>query len=218
MAKLKALIEHLERVEGGWYLRYRASTSTFQRELQQFEALIAYPDRIWEPYALDGKGAWFIAEEALEETADFFSNYKVERMKAEERWEKEGQFQSTANAQRQELVAQLEAKWRWEREELDRKYSEAISLLPETPQQAFALLRLPETASKRQVQENYRRIASQYQITSHLMAALNIAYRMALQYIADQQQFVSVEALEEFRGTGLKLLTSLDASDRGLGT
>src|SRR5690242_13229014 len=60
------LLEHL--TGGGWWLRFRSrSTPTFQATKEQLKALIAYPDRLWVPEACDGRGAWYIEEQALAE-------------------------------------------------------------------------------------------------------------------------------------------------------
>ena len=137
---MQAEIEFLEHLDGGgWWLRFRSrSTPTFQATKEQIKTLIAYPDRLWVPEAYGGRGAWFIEERALAQIGHLFSNYALLRWWAEE-------------AERLRVhAAQAEAA-RQRREAEQRQ--QAMPLRPPTTyQQAFTLLGLPVSASRRRME------------------------------------------------------------------
>lgn len=174
---MQAEIEFLEHLDGGgWWLRFRSrSTPTFQGTKEHLKMLIAYPDRLWVPEAYDGRGAWYIEELALTRIGHLFSNYSLLRWWAEEAERLRAQ------------AAQAEAE-RQRREAEQRQRQQAMPLrLPTTYQQAFALLGLPVSASRRRIQRAYRQLAQQHHPDhggSHQgMVALNAAYQLALAHV-----------------------------------
>ena len=165
-------MEHLD--GGGWWLRFRSrSTPTFLATKERLKTLIAYPDRLWVPEACDGRGAWYIEERALAQIGHLFSNYHLMRWWAEE-------------AERlRARAAQAEAAR--QRREAEQRQRQAMPLRPPTTyQQAFTLLGLPVSASRRRIQRAYRQLAQQQHPDhggSHQgMVALNAAYQLALAY------------------------------------
>lgn len=167
------LLEHLE--GGGWWLRFRSrSTPTFLATKEHLKTLLAYPDRLWVPEAYGGRGAWFIEEQALAQVGHLFSNYSLLRW-----WAEEGE-------RRRAQAAQAEAERR-QREAEQRQRQQATPLRPPTTaQQAFTLLGLPMSASRRRILRAYRQLAQQHHPDhggSHqMMVALNAAYQLALAY------------------------------------
>jgi hypothetical protein len=169
-AVMQAEIETLEHTEGGWLLRFRSrSRATWTATKEKLKVLIDYPGRYWDDDALDGKGAWFIEEKALGRISHLFSNYSFCRWVAEE-------------AERQRVAArQAEERRRREAEEQAGRVA-----IPLDYHQAFTLLRLPESAPVKRIQEQYRQLALKHHPDlggAHLaMVALNAAYRLALAY------------------------------------
>ena len=172
---MHADIETLEHLDGGgWWLRFRSrSTPTFQATKEQLKTLIAYPDRLWVPEAYGGRGAWYIEERALAQIGHLFSNYTLMRWWAEEGERLRAQA-AHAEAERQRREA-----------EQHRRQQQTMPLRPPTTyQQAFTLLGLPVSASRRRIQRAYRQLAHQHHPDhggSHqMMVALNAAYQLAL--------------------------------------
>jgi DnaJ domain len=152
-----------------------AARRRLRRPRSSGSTLIAYPDRLWVPEACDGRGAWYIEEQSLAKLARLFSNYSLMRWWAEEAERLRAQA-AQAEAERQ----------RHEAEQRQRK-PQAMPLRPPTTyQQAFALLGLPVSASRRRIQRAYRQLALHAHPDhggSHQgMVALNAAYQLALAY------------------------------------
>ena len=96
-----------------------------------------------------------------------FSNYHLMRW-----WAEEG-------ARLRAQAAQAEA-------ERQRQQQATLLRPPTTYQQAFTLLGLPVSASRRRMQRTYRQLAQQHHPdhggSHHLMAAQSVAYHLALRY------------------------------------
>lgn len=177
---MQAEIEILEKTEGGWWLRCRASPATMLAVKDRLKATLRPTERFWDPDALGGRGAWFIEEEALEKIAPLFGNYAGARWMAEQ----------TAR-ERQKAIAQARKETRHQRMEKERKRHQAAwwrvvtqASVPADAQQAFTLLGLPVSSSVECIRAAYHRLALQRHPDrggSHrAMVALNRAYRMAL--------------------------------------
>ena len=127
------------------------------------------------PEACDGRGAWYIEEQALAQVGYLFSNYALMRWWAEEA------ERLRVRAARAETVRQ-----RREAEQHQRQRQAMPQRPPTTYQQAFTLLGLPESSPRRRIQAAYRQLALKHHPDhggSHqIMVAINVAYQLALRY------------------------------------
>jgi hypothetical protein len=185
---MQAEIETLEHIEGGWLLRFRSSSwATWTATKEKLKVLIDYPERYWDEDALDGKGAWFIEEEALARIGHLFRNYTLCRWLAEE---EERQQHAQEAARRAEARAKAQEAARKRAEEYARqeaaKQQADRTLTPTNYHEAFTLLRLPESSPPTRIKEAYHQLALKHHPDlggAHLMmVALNRAYELALAY------------------------------------
>jgi hypothetical protein len=187
---MTAELEHLAFATRGWHLRFRARTDAeFQATLVGIKSLPVWA-RFWDRLAQGGRGAWWINYSSLEQIGYLFSNYQTMRDQVEAPYRQEYQREEQERQTRKTHAGKQQKRPRQPRQQ--QPPPSELLRLPETVQEALAVLRLPPTASVQDIKGAYRRGALQAH-PDHgglhaAMVMLNRAYELALEHVAAHER------------------------------
>lgn len=190
---MTAELEFLAYAPGGWHLRFRTRTDAdFQATLAGIKSLPVWA-RFWDRLAQGGRGAWWINYASLEQIGHLFANYQAMRDQVEAPYRQEYQRAEQERKTRKTHTGKRENRQKRSRQHRHQESPPSELLhLPETVQEALAVLRLPLTASVQDIKGAYRKRALQAHPDhggSHAeMVILNRAYEIALEHVSAHER------------------------------
>lgn len=159
----------LKFADAGWHVRWRtASTEAFQRVLEEFKERLDLTERYWDPEAFE-KGGWWVAYGALGKVGHLFSNYHTVRdaleqeyqhqyeeqlKRTRERFAREQERERTRTTSSSKAGTGDQSKHQHKFPKHEEKREEIK--LPQTSQEAFAILGLVPPVSLAEVKRAYR--------------------------------------------------------------